>query len=147
MPIIAKQDLEPIAETFNKLIARSDKSRLDFSKTLLTIYTPVTSGFVFLATTFKFADIYQKITFLIALTSGALIVVSALTERYGYSRSSTAVAKSFIDHVNQTGKHTTTPLYCKGWHKKLISYQIFIMSVALLVNILAITVFVYLIVL
>lgn len=147
MTMIVKNDLASIAETFTLLTQRSDENREKFSKTLLTIYTPITSGLVFLATTFTFTGNLQKISFLTAITSGAIIVISAIIERFGYYLSAATVIKSFVNHVNKTGKHTTTQLSGKHWHNILISCQIFIMLISLFVNILATIIFVYLVVL
>lgn len=141
---IDSDELASIAETFNKVIENSDKKRLDFSKTLLVIYTPVTSGLLFLSTNLRFDSTYQKVIFLIAVTTSSTIVLSALIERFAYFLSSKTIADKFTKHVRDTGKHTSGPLGGKKWQNKLISSQVYVMGLLVLVNILSVVVFVYL---
>lgn len=141
---IDNDELISIADTFNEVISSSDKKRLDFSKTLLAIYTPVTSGLLFLSTSIQLGNIAQKVVFLMAVTTSSSIVLSALIERLAYFLSSKTIAEKFTKHVRGTGKHTNGPLKGEKWQNKLISSQVYIMSFLVLVNIVSVVIFVYL---
>jgi hypothetical protein len=126
-----------VAEGFNKFHSRSDKDRSEFSKLMLTVYTPVTSGIFFLSTKLNFSNNYQKVAFLIVATSAALIVLAALAEKLGYFLTSKTQAKKFVDHVHKTGRALHTPVYGKKWETNLISIQAYLSAVLLIINVIS----------
>lgn len=128
-------DLPDVAHGFNTFGKKADNRRLEFSKLLLTVYTPVSSGLVFLSTNLEFENNAQRVFFLILATSSVLIVLSALLERLGYFLISETQAKKFVSHVHKTGKALNKPVYGKKWHSKLVGAQIWILFSLLLVNV------------
>lgn len=140
---INSDDYKTIAESHNSLIASTDKDRKVFSKTLLTIYTPVSSGLLFLSTTLSFKNNPEKAYFLIIVTSGVLIVISALIERFGYYLISRHMTETYLAHVRKTGRHLDKPIGGKKWQSTLVEAQIFIMLALLVINIGSVLLFVY----
>ncbi|MDB5181147.1 MAG: hypothetical protein JWO54_910 [Candidatus Saccharibacteria bacterium] len=136
-------ELRSIAETFTELGERSDNRRKDFSKTLLIIYTPVSSGLVFLSTSLDTNSDIQKISFLIMILSSVLIVLCAILERLGSFLITKTIANTFAKYVRETRKHTTGPLYGKDWQAKLVSSQVYLLCGLLIINMIASTVFVF----
>jgi len=140
---IDSNDLKDIAENHNILIADTDKDRKVFSKTLLTIYTPVTSGLLFLSTTLRFHSDSEKVFYLIVTLTSVSIVISALLERFGYYLISKQMTEKYLSHVRKTGKHLTGILGGQKWQSKLVEAQIYIMMGFLLINVLAVFIFVF----
>lgn len=131
---IRPENLKDVADGFNNFIGRADRDRSEFSKLLLTIYTPVSSGLLLLATRLSFRTNYQKVVFLAVATSSILIVLSALLEKLGYFLSSQTQAKKYVDHVRKTGEHLSKPVSGKRWEIRLISAQVYILATLLLIN-------------
>jgi hypothetical protein len=140
---IDPNDLKIIGDTYNKLGGISDKYRLDYSKVLLTIYTPVTSGILYLSTILHFKGGEEKVTFLVITTSSALIVISALIERFGYYLISRSQNDKYINHVRKTGKHFDKPLLGEKWQSTLVESQIFVMTALLTINVISVVLFVF----
>lgn len=141
--IVDPNDVQIVARTFNKLLDESDQERRIFSKLLLTIYTPVTSGLFFLSTSLVLNNNREKISFLITVASGILIVFSALLENLGYFLISKSIAGVYVEHVKKTGKHLNNPMYGKEWQNKLAEMQVYIMVILLVVNLLSAMCFIY----
>jgi hypothetical protein len=53
------------------------------------------------------------------------------------------MGKKFAKHVRETGKHVSGPLSGNRWEIKLLAYQVYIMTLLLLVNLVAIIIFAY----
>lgn len=134
---IDPNDQDVIVKTFNKTIEDADKERNDFLKILLTIYTPVTSGLVFLSTTLEFEGGlgYEKLSFLLIVISSVLIVLSSLIEKLAYILIAINIGKTYTAHVRETGKHLNKPLYGKPWQSFLVECQTYTRPVLILVNV------------
>ncbi len=137
---IDPNDQDIIVKTFNKTIEDADKERDDFLKILLTIYTPVTSGLVFLSTTIRFDGGlgYEKISFLFILGSSVLIVLSSLIEKLAYVLIAINIGETYTAHVRETGKHLNKPLYGKPWQSFLVECQPYLKLVLILINVISI---------
>lgn len=137
-------DEQTIVNVFNKLINESDQERRIFSKLLLTIYIPVTSGLFFLSTFLKIDNRFEKFSFLIVVVSAILIVFSALLENLGYFFISKHQAEVYSKHARETGKHFNNPIFGKEWQTKLVEMQVYIMTILLVVNLLSAMSFIFL---
>lgn len=135
---IRDTDLKSIADTYNMVIQRSDKRRLDFSGLLIAIYTPVSSGLAFVALSVTLASKAEKLAFLATAISSVLIIFCALAERLGYFLIAQTQAKKYIGHVKETGGHFNEPLVGDRWQLKLVTYQIPLQIILLCVNLLSI---------
>lgn len=134
---IDPNDLNTIVESYNKLIQNADKERDNFSKILLTIYTPVTSGLVFLSTSIKFeGDLgYEKLSFAMIVLSSVLIVFSTLVEKFSDILIANTVGETYTAHVRKTGKHLGQPMGGKPWQTFLIDIQTYLRPILLIINI------------
>ena len=134
---IDPNDLDIIIKTFNKTIQTGDRERNDFLKIILTIYTPVTSGLVFLSTSLKFSNPAQqeKLSFALIVISSVLIVFSSLIEKYAYILIANSIGEEYTAYVRKTGKHYSQPMGGKPWQSFLIESQIYIRPVLITVNI------------
>ena len=137
-------DEPTIMRVFNKLINEADKERRIFSKLLLTIYTPVTSGLFFLSTSVSLDTNYEKFSFFIIILTAALIVLSALLENLFYFLIIRESAEVYTKHARETGKHLVGPFGGKAWQSKFIEIQTFVMTALLFVNLISVLFFVYL---
>jgi len=135
-----------IATTFNVLTRNGDDKNDDISRTLLLIYTPVTSGLVFLSTNLNLVTSWEKLTFLGLVLTSALIVLSILLEKLGHYLIASTIGKTFANHVAKTGNHTQGPLYGKEWQHRLVTSQIFIKFSLSTVNVIFVIAFVVLMV-
>jgi hypothetical protein len=140
---IKAEDVGSIAKSFNELTASSDENREKYANALLTIYTPVLSGLFFLTTKMTFQGSVQKTLFLTVVTTSGLIVLSGLIQKFLYFKTSDTMGKKFAKHVRETGKHVSGPLSGNRWEIKLLAYQVYIMTLLLLVNLVAIIIFAY----
>ena len=133
-------DQDIIVQTFNKTIKDADKERNDFLKILLTIYTPVTSGLVFLSTTLKFEGSlgYEKLSFSLIIISSVLIVLSSLIEKLAYILIAIYIGESYTAHVRKTGRHLNEPLYGRAWQSFLVECQIYLKPILIAINVVGI---------
>ncbi len=138
--MIDPNDQDIIVKTFNKTIEATDKERDDFLKILLTIYTPVTSGLVFLSTTLKFEGGlgYEKLSFSLIIISSVLIVLFSLIEKLAYILIAIHIGETYTAHVRETGKHLNRPLYGKNWQSFLIECQVYLKPILIIVNVISI---------
>lgn len=143
MPLIKSSQLPVISDTISKLIKKSDDRRLQFTSTVLTIYTVVTSGLVALASALDSLSTFQKISFLGLVTTSVTIVMAALMERLGYFLVSQEIATKYKNHVNQTGEHLNKQIGGKKWHTKLINICTWTVVVALALNVIFALTYVY----
>lgn len=137
-------DEPTIIRVFNKLINETDKERRTFSKLLLTIYTPITSGLFFLSISLSLDTKYQKILFFIIVITSVLIVLLALLENLFYFLITKESAEIYTAHVRKTGKHLNGPFGGKIWKTRVIEIQIFAMTALLFLNLISILIFIYL---
>jgi hypothetical protein len=135
-------DEKTIATTFNKLVKIVDDERRIFSKLLLTIYTPVTSGLFFISNSIILEDNCKKYFFLVITITSTMIVFSALLENLGYFLISREMTDVYTKHVRETGKHLVGPFSGKSWQSNFIEMQIYIMTFLLMVNLLSVIAFI-----
>ncbi|MFA6974122.1 MAG: hypothetical protein WC238_05295 [Parcubacteria group bacterium] len=140
---VDQNDVYTIVNSYNNLIERSDEDRRIFSKLLLTIYTPVSSGLLFLSINLSLENNHEKITFFAISLTSILIVFSALAENFGYYLISKNAATTYINNVKKTGKHYGSPLGGTKWQDKLVEWQIYIMVILITINLSSVLYFVF----
>ncbi|MEI7891224.1 MAG: hypothetical protein WCI36_04645 [bacterium] len=133
---IDPNDQNIIVKTFNKVIQDGDAERNDFLKIILTIYTPVTSGLVFLSTTLKFNKYGQqeKLSFSLIVISSVLIVFSALIEKFAYILIADSIGEEYTAYVRKTGKHLNRPINGRPWQTFLVESQTYIRPILIGIN-------------
>lgn len=135
--------LQQIQKSLNDLIQSADKNRLEFSKLLLTIYTPVTSGLLLLSISIKYNMFAEKVLFLFIATTAVLIIFSTLIEKFVYYLISKKIAQTYVDYVRETGKHLYEPMYGKQWQNAILKYQPYITIGLLMINLFSALAFIY----
>lgn len=145
----ANGNLREAVKIVELLISKTDDRRLDFSKVLLTIYTPVSSGLLFLSTSIVFDCDLERYAFLTLATSSVLIVISALIERLGYFLISNEQTRVYVQRLKESVKNNTPeilyqPLDGKNWHSNIVKSQVFIMTALVVVNLMSALTFIYL---
>ena len=116
------------------------KERENFSKILLTIYTPITSGLVFLSTSvvdkFEGRLGFERLSFSIIIFSSVLIVLFALIERFSYVLAWNERNRVYWDHVYKTGKPIGDGIFRSNpWIAFLIKSQVYLQPILIIVNV------------
>ncbi len=143
MPKVNENDIPDIASTYSMLTARTDSQREKFSNSLLSIYTPVTSGLLFLSIQIKLQGNLQKSLFLIIVTTSACIVLISLFEKFMYYLTAKSGAQMFVDYFNATGKHINSPVHGRPIENLLLIPLIYILVFMVVINILSVVIFVF----
>lgn len=135
--------LPTIARRSTELIKHADSRLLEFLKLLLTIYTPVSSGLFFLSAKIVSENWLQRISFLIVSTTAVFIVLSSLVVFFTYFLISTAIAKKYVDEVNNTGEDYEKQITGKRWHSKVINVMTFATASLVSLNLLSVLIYIY----
>lgn len=143
MPTVKNEDKAEIAKWHNKLSDRSADSINNFCNALLTIFTPVTSGLVFLTTSLEFQSAYQRYVFTAVITLSGLIVLLSLTQKYVKTLVAGNIYKQFIEYFNKTGKPYSQQLRGKSLPSILLRIIPFTLYVLLVCNIISMLLFAY----
>jgi len=139
---VNQADLPHIAEQHNVLNAQADLDREKFSSALLVIFVPVTSGLLFLSINLVFNNWFEKILYLLILTSSATIVLFAVIEKFAYFISSKHMIKSFVKHFNETGTALSGTVGGNKFQTFLMAIPAYVMFWLVVLNSITVVVFV-----
>lgn len=125
-----------IAGAVSERIKITDQHRESFSKILLSVYAPVTSGLVFFSgnITFQGGRGMEKIAFMLIITSSILLVLTAFVEKFGYILISNTITNILVDHANTTGKVYTDSMNGKDWETNLVTFQTYLRPILIVIN-------------